>query len=160
MEIGKNTVVAMNYTLTNNDGQILDTSEGRDPLYFLYGVGQIIPGLESALEGKSTGDALQVTVQPADGYGERETALIQKVPRDKFPPDAEIEVGMQFQASSGQGPVVVSVTEVSDSEVTVDGNHPLAGVTLNFDVSIVEVREATAEEIDHGHVHGPGGHQH
>ncbi|MBI1193551.1 MAG: peptidylprolyl isomerase [Bacteroidetes bacterium] len=160
MQISQHTVVAIDYTLTDDQGTVLDTSEGREPLYFLQGVGQIISGLEEALEGKTAGQQFSVAIPPEKGYGLRNDSLIQQVPRDRFPADADIEKGMQFRASSPEGPMMVTVTDVSLDFVMVDGNHPLAGQTLNFAVDIVEVREATASELDHGHVHGPGDDHH
>jgi len=160
MQISKHKAVAIEYTLTNDSGEVLDTSEGQDPLSYLHGAGNLISGLEQALEGKATGDELKVTVSPEDAYGERMDELVQKVPRDRFEGADELEVGMRFQASSDRGDTLVTITEVSDDEVTVDGNHPLAGQTLHFDVKIVDVRDASEEEIDHGHIHGPGGHDH
>lgn len=160
MQVAKNKVVGIQYTLRNDEGQTLDSSEGRDALYYIHGVGQLIPGLEEALEGKTTGDKLQVSIPPAKGYGERETALIQTISRGQFQADVEIEKGMQFHAQSGGQPIVVTVVDIKGDEVTIDGNHALAGVNLNFEVEIAEVRDATASELDHGHVHGPGGHAH
>ncbi|GAB4019616.1 MAG: peptidylprolyl isomerase [Bdellovibrio sp.] len=160
MEIAKNKVVGMDYTLTSNDGSVIDSSKNHGPLFFIFGLGHIIPGLETALLGKKKGDALKVCVQPKDGYGEREDELVQDVPRQQFDAPEGIQIGMQFEVQTEQGALVVTVTKVTDSHITVDGNHPLAGETLNFDVSIVDVREATAEELAHGHVHGPGGHHH
>jgi FKBP-type peptidyl-prolyl cis-trans isomerase SlyD len=162
MQIAKDKVVMINYTLTDPDGQVLDSSEGRDPLAYLHGRGNIIPGLEAALDGKAVGEQVQVTVEPAQAYGELDESLVQQVPLSKFEGVDKVEPGMQFTAQTQMGPRVISVTEVDQANdlVTVDANHPLAGVTLNFDVNIVEVREATAEELDHGHVHAPGGHHH
>ncbi len=153
MEIQKGRVVAMHYTLRNDEGEILDTSEGREPLQFLQGYGNIIPGLESELEGKSIGEKLDVTVEPENGYGVRHDQLIQQVPKSAFEGVDQLEVGMQFQAQTPQGPVPVRIIAVEDEQVTIDGNHELAGVRLNFSVSIETVREATEEEIAHGHVH-------
>ncbi len=150
----------MHYTLTNNKGEVLDSSQGGDPLTYLHGSGNIIPGLEKALTGKQVGDKLQVTVEPAEGYGVHDEALVQQVPKRAFQGVPNIEPGMTFHAQSSQGPMRVTVTAVQGDMVTVDGNHPLAGETLNFDVEITEVRAATLEEIAHGHVHGPGGHHH
>ena len=150
----------MHYTLTNNKGEVLDSSQGGDPLTYLHGSGNIIPGLEKALTGKQVGDKLQVTVEPAEGYGVHDPALVQQVPKRAFQGVPNIEAGMTFHAQSSQGPMRVTVTAVQGDMVTVDGNHPLAGETLNFDVEITEVRAATLEEIAHGHVHGPGGHHH
>ncbi|MDA9095700.1 peptidylprolyl isomerase [Porticoccaceae bacterium] len=161
MTIKENSAVSFHYTLTDDDGQTLDSSAGKDPLAYLHGAGNIIPGLESALAGKSVGDAMVVAVTAAEGYGEVQKELIQEVPRDAFQGVDSIEVGMQFEAQTGQGGTVpVTVTAVTDEIVTVDGNHPLAGKNLNFDVSIEDVRDATEEELEHGHVHGVGGHEH
>ena len=161
MTIKENSAVSFHYTLTDDDGQTLDSSAGKDPLAYLHGAGNIIPGLESALAGKSVGDAMVVAVTAAEGYGEVQKELIQEVPRDAFQGVDSIEVGMQFEAQTGQGGTVpVTVTAVTDEIVTVDGNHPLAGKNLNFDVSIEDVRDATQEELEHGHVHGVGGHEH
>lgn len=161
MQIADNAVVAIHYTLTDDAGTTLDTSRERnEPLAYLHGHGNIIPGLESALVGKQAGDKLNVTVTPEEGYGERHDALIQTVPREAFEGVDEVLPGMQFQAQTDAGPRLFTITEVEGDNVTVDGNHPLAGATLHFDVEITEVREASAEELSHGHVHGPGGHQH
>jgi FKBP-type peptidyl-prolyl cis-trans isomerase SlyD len=160
MQAAENSVVSMHYTLTNNKGEVLDSSQGGDPLTYLHGSGNIIPGLEKALTGKQAGDKLQVTVEPAEGYGVHDPALVQQVPKRAFQGVPSIEPGMTFHAQSSQGPMRVTVTAVQGDMVTVDGNHPLAGETLNFDVEITEVRAATLEEIAHGHVHGPGGHHH
>lgn len=157
MNIEKNKVVAIDYTLTDNAGVKIDTSEGREPLKYLHGTGALIPGLEKELEGKTTGDKLDVKIKPEEGYGERDEALLQAVPKEHFGHVPEIQVGMQFQANSEQGPVLVTIVEVTEDKVMVDGNHPLAGVVLNFKVEVMEVREASKEEISHGHVHGAGG---
>lgn len=153
-------VVSIDYTLTDDQGNVLDTSIGRSPLSYLHGAGNIIPGLERALEGKEAGASLEVTVAPEDGYGHHDPSLVQSVPRTQFPPGVVPSEGQQFQAQTGGGVRVVTVVDVNDDEVTVDANHPLAGQSLNFAVTVVEVREATAEELRHGHVHGPGGHAH
>ena len=161
MQVANNMVVTIDYTLTDNDGTVLDSSDGGGPLAYLHGQGNIIVGLEEALEGLSAGDAVDVTVLPEKAYGERRDDLIQVVPRERFVTDGEIEVGMTFHShESDNGGRVVRVVEVSPEQVTIDGNHPLAGVTLNFSVRIQDVREASAEELDHGHVHGPGTHHH
>ena len=157
MQIAKNSVVAIDYNLTNDAGEVLDTSEGHEPLAYLHGVGGIIPGLERELEGKQVGDQLQVSVKPEDGYGERDDALEQEVPRDQFEGEDDLALGMQFQVDSEAGPTVVTVIEIDDDVVTIDGNHPMAGINLNFDVTVREVREATSDELSHGHVHGMGG---
>lgn len=153
MKIQDNCVVAIHYTLTNDAGDVIDTSEGRDPLRYLQGHGNIIPGLEQALLGKTAGDNLNVVVEAEDAYGPVQDSLIQAVPRDAFDGVDVIEVGMQFQAQTSQGPIPVTVIAVDNDSVTLDGNHELAGVRLNFAVQIAEVREASAEELDHGHVH-------
>jgi FKBP-type peptidyl-prolyl cis-trans isomerase SlyD len=160
MQATKERVVSIDYTLTDDQGNVLDTSRGRGPLSYLHGAGNIIPGLESALEGKSPGDTLSVSVPPADGYGERDAALIQSVPRSQFPAGAQVQPGAQFQAQTPVGPRVITVVDADPNSVTVDANHPLAGVSLNFEVEVVEVRDAAEEEIRHGHVHGPDGHEH
>jgi FKBP-type peptidyl-prolyl cis-trans isomerase SlyD len=160
MEVANNSVVLIDYTLTDGDGQELDSSKGREPLAYLHGGGGIIPGLERELEGKTVGTNLQVSVAPEDGYGVRNDALQQEIPLDQFAGVEGLEPGAQFRVNTESGPMVLTVTEVGDEVVSVDGNHPLAGVHLHFDVTIREVREATAEELSHGHVHGPGGHQH
>lgn len=161
MQISTNSVVLIDYTLTNDQGNVIDTSSGREPLAYLQGHQNIISGLESALEGKSAGDRVQVSIAPADGYGERDESLSQSVPRQMFEDADKVIVGMQFHTMTEQGQQqVVTVTAVDAENVTVDANHPLAGETLNFDVTVVEVREALPEELEHGHVHGPGGHHH
>jgi FKBP-type peptidyl-prolyl cis-trans isomerase SlyD len=161
MSIKDNSAVSFHYSLTDDEGQQLDSSAGKEPLAYLHGAGNIIPGLENALTGKAVGDSMTVAVSAAEGYGEVQQELIQDVPRTSFQGIEQIEVGMQFEAQTGQGGTVpVTVTAVTDETVTVDGNHPLAGKNLNFDVSIEAVRDATAEELEHGHVHGPGGHHH
>lgn len=160
MPVANEMVVSIHYTLTNSAGEVLDSSEGSEPLTYLHGAGNIIPGLESALEGQETGNALKVEVAPEQGYGLVQDALIQEVPREAFGDVEDIQEGMRFQAQTNQGPVPIVVTKVTDESITVDGNHPLAGQTLFFDVSIEEVRAATEEELTHGHAHGPGGHHH
>ncbi len=156
MQISKDKVAAIHYTLTNNTGGVLDSSAGRDPLYYLHGNGNLIPGMEEGLEGKSVGNKFSLKISPEKGYGVKDEALIQKVPRAAFG-DQKVENGMRFSTNNGG---VVTVTHVGLESITVDGNHPLAGVELNFDVEVMEVREATDEELSHGHVHGPGGHHH
>lgn len=160
MQIAKDSVATIHYTLRNDKGDILDSSNGRAPLTYLHGHGNIVPGLERALEGKSAGDKLQVKVPPNEGYGTRDERLVQDVPREAFPADVEIEAGMQFHAQSDAGVHMVTVREVSPGSVKIDGNHPLAGEALNFDVTVDGVRAATKEELQHGHVHGEGGHHH
>jgi len=152
--IGDKLVVSMHYTLTDNEGNVLDSSEGAEPLTYLHGAGNIIPGLEKALVGKVEGDTQQVTVEPAEGYGEVMSELMQTVDKAAFQGVESVEVGMSFEAQTSDGSVQhIVVSKVDGDQVTVDANHPLAGVVLNFDVEIVSVREATEEEIAHGHVH-------
>ena len=160
MKIEKDTVVSIHYTLTDNDGNQLDSSNEQGPLVYLQGHQNIIPGLEKELEGKVTGDKLTAKVAPVDAYGEINSELVQEVPRTQFQEPESLQVGMQFQVETEAGPMLLAVTALTDDTVTVDGNHPLAGVTLNFDVEVVEVRAASEEEVAHGHVHGPGGVQH
>ena len=160
MQISKNSVVTLNYTLKNDQGEVLDESQDGSFLY-MHGAGGIIPGLEGQLEGKSAGDSFSAHIEPADGYGERDDSMVQVVPRDMFDKDHPIEVGTQFHAESPEGEMLtVTVTNIEGDDITVDGNHPLAGIALNFDVSIADIREASAEEIEHGHAHGPDGHHH
>jgi FKBP-type peptidyl-prolyl cis-trans isomerase SlyD len=159
MQIGKEKVVSIHYTLRNNAGTVLDSSEGHSPLLYIQGIGNLIPGMEEGLEGKVKGDKVQIKVSPEKGYGERDEKMIQKVPRSAFG-GQEIKEGMQFQAGTNHGQQVVTVTEIGLDSITVDGNHPLAGVELNFSVEVLEVRDASSEELAHGHVHGPGGHHH
>jgi len=160
MRIADDRVVSIHYTLTNDAGETLDSSEGRDPLAYLHGHGNLIAGLEAELAGRVAGDKLDVRVEPRDGYGEVDPSLVQEVPRSAFGEASDIRVGMRFQAQSQRGPQVVVVTAVSNESIRVDGNHPLAGQHLHFAVEITEVRAATDEELAHGHVHGAGGHHH
>ena len=160
MQIEQNSVVTLHYTLKDNDGNIIDQSDDGSFLY-LHGAMNIIPGLENALSGKSAGDEISVKVSPEEGYGEQDPQRIQEVPKEMFDNAAEIKPGVQFHAQGPDGnAVVVTVVEVKDEAVVIDGNHALAGMDLNFEVKVVDVREASAEEIEHGHVHGPGGHHH
>jgi FKBP-type peptidyl-prolyl cis-trans isomerase SlyD len=160
MPVAQNSVVLIHYTLKDDSGELIDRSERDAPLAYLHGRGNLIPGLERELEGKQSGDRLQVTIEPADGYGEYDDALIQKVPRSAVEGVTDLQAGMQLHARSDEGMQMLTVTEVDDDSVTLDGNHPLAGKTLHFDVEIADVRAATQEELVHGHVHGPGGHHH
>lgn len=155
-----NSVVTMHYELKDAQGEVLDSSKGQQPLVYLHGAGNIIVGLEEQLEGKTVGDNINAVISPEKGYGMPVDALVQTVPKEAFGEIEQVEVGMRLQAETEQGPVPVIVTEIGDTTVTVDGNHPLAGKELHFAVSIAEIREASAEEIEHGHVHGPGGHSH
>lgn len=153
MQIADGTVVAMDYALKDDDGTLLDQSQPGHPLTYLHGHKNIIPGLEASLAGKAVGETVEVRVAPEDGYGEPNPSLEQVVPRDRFQGVESLAEGMQFQASTEQGPVSVRVVKVDDDDVTVDGNHPLAGKHLNFNVTVLEVRAATEEEIAHGHTH-------
>lgn len=160
MQIEKHRVVTLAYTLKDNDDRIIDQSDDGSFCY-LHGASNIIPGLEDALTGKSTGDELSVSIPPEHGYGVREADRVQAVPREMFPADQDIEPGMQFHAQGPDGQaIVVMIAKVEDDTITVDGNHPLAGVQLNFDVRVMDIRDASPEEIEHGHVHGPHGHHH
>ena len=150
MQIAQNSVVAFHYTLTNDAGEVLDSSEGRQPLTYLHGAGNIIPGLEKQLEGREAGEKLNVTVSPEEGYGEVQPQLVQEVPRDAFQGVEAVEPGMQFQAQTQGGPLMVTVTKVEGDTVTVDGNHPLAGRTVEALVEVVDVRLATPEEQQFG----------
>ena len=160
MQIANHKVVSIHYTLTNDEGDVLDSSKGQEPLAYLHGFGNIISGLENALDGRALGDKFTVAIAPAEGYGERDNEMVQSVPKSSFQGVDEILPGMQFQAQSPDGMQLVTVIDVDGDEVILDGNHPMAGMTLNFDVEVTEIRDATAEELEHGHVHGPGGHHH
>jgi len=160
MQIAKDRVVTLAYTLKDNDDNILDQSDDGSFCY-LHGASNIIPGLEEALTGRMAGDELSVSIPPEEAYGVRDAAREQDVPRSAFPPDQEIEVGMQFHAEGPEGQaIMVTISKVEGDTITVDGNHPLASVHLNFDVRIMDIRDASPEEIEHGHVHGPHGHHH
>ncbi|RLL54793.1 peptidylprolyl isomerase [Mariprofundus sp. EBB-1] len=156
MQIAKNKVVSIHYTLKNDAGTVIDSSEGAEPLVYLHGSQNIIPGLEKALEGKVADDALQVSINPTEAYGEYNKALTQVVPSSMFQGVEKIEVGMEFQAQTEQGVEVIRIAAVDGDDVTIDGNHPLAGERLHFDVSVAEVRDASADELEHGHVHTAG----
>jgi FKBP-type peptidyl-prolyl cis-trans isomerase SlyD len=159
MQIGPKTAVTIAYTLKDEQGEVLDSSDGRDPLTYLHGVGSIVPGLERALDGKGDGDEIDVVVTPADGYGMRDEKLVRNMPVRRLP-DGKAKVGMRYPVQTDTGTQVLLVTALRGDYATVDGNHPLAGMTLNFHIKVVGVREATAEEQAHGHVHGPGDHHH
>jgi FKBP-type peptidyl-prolyl cis-trans isomerase SlyD len=160
VEITADRVVTIHYTLKDDGGAVLDSSAGGDPLAYIQGHGNLVSGLEKALEGKQDGNTLAVVVPPAEGYGTRDEALIQRVPKRTLQGAGEIKKGMQFQARTDDGMRLFTVTAVVGDMITLDGNHPLADQTLHFDVEVVSVREATAEELEHGHVHGAGGHHH
>jgi len=160
MQVQNDHVVSIDYTLKNDAGDVMDTSEQNGPLAYMHGHQNIIPGLEKALDDKSVGDSFTVSIEPADAYGERDERMIQTVPRSMFQGVDEIEPGMRFQAQTEGGVTVVTIKEVNGDEITLDGNHELAGETLHFDVEVKDVRPASEEELEHGHVHGPGGHEH
>ena len=160
MEVSADSVVLIHYTLKDDSGEILDSSVGGEPLAYIQGHGNLVPGLEKALEGKRDGNTLAVTVAPAEGYGSRDEALVQRVPKRALQGSGDIRKGMQFQARSDDGMRLFTVIAVAGDMVTLDGNHPLADKTLHFDVEVVSVRPATSGELEHGHVHGPGGHHH
>ena len=154
-------VVAIDYTLTDETGSELVSSKDGDPLSYLHGHGNIISGLESALDGRAVGDAFRVTIAPTDGYGERDESLVQAVPKEQFEEAGELEVEMEFQVQSDDGDeMIMTIVDLDDESVTLDGNHPLAGGTLNFDIMVMNGRDASQEELDHSHVHGPDGHHH
>ena len=160
MSITQDQVVSIHYTLKDDAGEILDSSPEGKPLAYLHGHGNLIPGLERELTGKRAGDKLQVTVSPADGYGEYDQALVRRVPRRTLQGLANLTVGMRLQAQTGHPARAATVTQIAGDLVTLDGNHPLAGKNLHFQVEVAEVRAATDAELSHGHVHGPGGHHH
>ncbi|MEL0271223.1 MAG: peptidylprolyl isomerase [Gammaproteobacteria bacterium] len=161
MTVKKDKVVEMHYTLKNDAGEVLDTSDGKDPMPFLQGHGNIIPGLEKALEGLKVGDTCDVSVKPEDAYGKYHDEGIQEIPMDAVQGIDNLQIGMQLQSQDEQGnPFVVHVKEIKDESIVIDANHPLAGETLHFNVSIESIRDAEAEEISHGHVHMPGHHHH
>ena len=156
MQIAKHKVVSIDYALTNDEGDLIDTSEGSKPLTYLHGVGGMIPGLEQALEGKCSGDQFNVSIDPANAYGHRQDELQQVISREHFADVDNLQVGMRIGATTETGEqLVMTVVEVGESTVTVDGNHQLAGVTLHFEVTIRDVRDATPEEVSHGHAHDP-----
>lgn len=160
MEITADRVVLIHYTLKDDAGAVIDSSSGGEPLAYIQGHGNLVAGLEKALEGKQDGNTVAVSVAPADGYGVHDAKLIQRVPKRSLQGAGEIKKGMQFQARTEDGMRLFTVTGVVGDMVTLDGNHPLADQTLHFDVQIVKVREASSEELEHGHVHGAGGHHH
>ena len=160
MNVANDCVVSIHYTLTGDDGAVIDSSRGREPLAYLHGAGNIVPGLEKKLTGRAPGDKLDVVVAPEEGYGVRHEGLVQTLPRAAFHGVDNIEPGMQFTAQGNRGPLEVTVTKVDGDEVTIDGNHPLAGKALKFHLKVTGVRAASAEEIQHRHVHGEHGHHH
>lgn len=160
MIIESNKVVRMHYVLKNDLKEIVDSTEGREPLAYIQGNGHLISGLEAELEGKVAGDKISVSIPPEKAYGVRNDELVVNVSKSGFQGDQEPSVGMQVQVDTPDGQQLAHIDKIDGDTVTLDLNHPLSGETLHFDVEITEVRDATAEELDHGHVHGPGGHQH
>ena len=156
MKVCDDKVVTIHYTLKDADGELLDSSTPEDPMAYLHGQGNIIEGLETALVGKQVGEKLSVSVEPSEAYGEFDESMIQKVPVSAFEGVESVEPGMQFHADTADGPRVVTVKQVKDENVTVDANHPLAGIHLHFEVEITDIRNATEDELQHGHIHGPG----
>ncbi len=158
MNVTDKTVVSIRYTLTGVDGDLIDsnTDEGDDPLDYLHGADNVVAGLEAALDGKAAGDKISVRVPPEAGYGDRDEDLVAEVPRSELEELGELEIGVQFRAETEGGIEILTITELGEESVTIDGNHPLAGVVLNFEVEVLAVREATAEELEHGHAHGLG----
>jgi FKBP-type peptidyl-prolyl cis-trans isomerase SlyD len=158
MKVGKGSVVSLDYRLHLGDGVVIDASAPDEPLTYLHGEGQIVPGLEKALEGLSAGEARQVVVAPDDGYGPSDPGAVQEIARTSFPPGVQLQPGMELLAHGPEGqPVPFLVRDVGLETVVIDLNHPLAGKTLHFDVTVREVRQATGDEMEHGHAHGPGG---
>lgn len=154
-KIEKNKVVSMHYTGTLEDGSVFDSSEGREPLEFIFGIGMIIPGLEEGISGLAVGDKKKVeNISPENAYGPIQEEARQEVPKDQMPQDMQLEVGMQLAAQGPQGPIPVVIAEIKEESVVVDFNHPLAGKTLTFDVEITNIRDATETELQHGHIHG------
>ena len=160
MQVADNMAVSIHYTLTNDDGEILDSSIGDQPLVYLHGTGNIIPGLEDALYGKTVADKFKVRIAAKDAYGEKNDEMVQVIPRDMFEGIDELEVGMQFHADVSSGSGQVTIINIDGDDITIDGNHSLAGMPLTFDVEVVEIRPATKEEAEHGHIHGAGCHHH
>src|SRR5688500_8684997 len=158
-QVSNGKVVSFSYTLRDSEGNVLEQTEKNQPMQYLHGNQNIIPGLEKEMEGMNVGDSKKVTVEPQEGYGEYDEKLVFNVPRTNFPKEAQLEPGMEFQAQTEQGPMPLIVLEVADDHVIVDANHPMAGETLNFEVTVEEVRTATTQELSHGHVHS-GGHDH
>ncbi len=160
MNIAKDYAVEIEYTLKDNNGKVIDSSEGGEPLAYLHGYQNIVPGLEQELEGRGVNDEFNVSVAPEMGYGPRLEEMIREVPKEHLANIPELKVGLQLQAQTPQGTHLLTVVEIKDDVVVLDGNHPLAGEVLNFYIKVVSIRKASPEEIAHGHVHGPNGHHH
>ena len=151
----------MHYKLADKEGNVIDTSEGRDPLAYIQGIGNLIPGLEQELEGKNKGDKFSAVIAPEHAYGHRDDSLVRVVPKSGFQGEEEMSVGMQVQIETGdEGMAIATLTKIEGDDVTLDLNHPLADIELYFDVEVIDIRDAEEEELAHGHVHGPGGHNH
>jgi FKBP-type peptidyl-prolyl cis-trans isomerase SlyD len=160
MKVTKDKVVSIHYTLKDDNGTVIDSSEGRDALTYLHGNGNLVPGLEKDIEGKEVGAKFKSVVSPAEGYGEVDPQMVIELPKENFEGVDDIQPGMQFQAQWEDGVQLFTVVEVKDNTVVVDGNHALAGQTLNFDIEVTDIRDASKEEIEHGHVHDPNHHHH
>jgi FKBP-type peptidyl-prolyl cis-trans isomerase SlyD len=160
MKIANQTVVGIEYTLKDNAGGIVDSNAGGDPLLFIQGMGTLVPGLELALNGRDVGESFDVEIKAVDGYGEYDPQRKRGIPRASVPQLADAKPGMMLQATGPEGVSVVTVSEVTETEIIIDGNHPMAGKDLFFSIRVTEVRAATEEEMSHGHVHGAGGHHH
>lgn len=160
MKVSENKVVIIHFSLKNGHGELLDTTEGEDPMAYIHGMGQMVPGLEKALENKMTGDKIQIKLAPEDGYGVYKKEWVQNFPLSEFGEQDKVTVGAEFEIETEHGFKVGTVIEIKGDEVVTDFNHPLADETLDFDVTIVDIREPTKAELSHGHVHGPGGHHH
>jgi len=160
MIIKKEQVVTIHYTLKDKEGTVIDSSKGEQPLTYIQGIGNIIPGLEAQLEGKKVGENIDAVIEAKDAYGEIIKEMIQVVPKSGFEGDDELQEGIQVQVETDNGAIIARVVKIEGDDVTLDLNHPLAGETLFFNVDVVDIRPATTEELDHGHVHGPGGHHH
>ncbi|HXJ32704.1 MAG TPA: peptidylprolyl isomerase [Candidatus Eisenbacteria bacterium] len=159
MQVARHTVVSIDYTLTNDEGEVIDTSKGAEPLSYIHGTGQIVPGLEAAMTGRGVGDSFRIRIEASEGYGERDPDLVQAAKPSQFGGETP-EVGMQVRADGPDGAQIFTIVGVEGDRVTLDGNHPLAGMPLTFDVAIVGVRAATAQEVQHGHAHGDHGKDH
>lgn len=159
--IAKDMVVSFHYTLKNGKGDVLDSSDGRDPLSYLHGYNQIVSGLEAELLGKTSGARFDVAIQAKDGYGERVEEMVISVPKSEWNLPEEVGAGQVVELQTPEGQVVPAlVVEIGEDSVKLDANHPLAGEELHFSIEVTDVRKATSEELEHGHAHGPGGHQH
>ncbi len=160
MIISNDKVVTIDYSLTDEEGELIDSSVGEEPLIYLHGHHGIIPGLEQALAGHRAGDKVEVSIPPEEGYGDWDEDLVEVVAKEDFDDPEDLEIGTQFETETDEGARLATVIDIEGEDVTVDLNHPLAGMTLNFDVTVLDVRDATAEELAHGHVHGEHGHEH